>query len=191
MSNPLTAPVIVRNGVSKTFTPAIFGKKSNTAGAEFYYASVSEATFLTEDVPWIGISDLVDMVDKQMRNIGAGIFLDHFTDEKGQLVESKLNDSNVVEAYKIDLAEFTAGVAKLSDIQDQVDSLQDQNSALLDKAGADDVSDEDAQAYTQQILANNAKIKPLRIKIKDIQGKYAARAAARKAKELNSPTRQQ
>lgn len=187
-NNKLTAPVIVRNNIEKTFTPAIFGKKSKTAGAEFFYASVSEATFDT-DVQWIGKGEVVDFLDKALRGIGAGIFLDHFTNEAGELLADKMGDSNTIEAYKLDLADFTAGVAKLADIQEQVDRLQDENSALLDKAGADDVSEEDAQGYTQQILANNAKIKPLRVKIKDIQSKYAVRAAARKAKEASSPTR--
>ena len=188
MSNKLTAPVVNRNGIDKTFIAGIFGKKSKTAGAEFFYAPVTESTFDT-DVAWIGKGEVVDFLDKAMRGIGAGIFLDHFTNESGELLADKMGDSNTIEAYKLDLADFTAGVAKLADIQEQVDRLQDENSALLDKAGADEVSEEDAQGFTQQILANNAKIKPLRVKIKDIQAKYAVRAAARKAKEANSPTR--
>jgi hypothetical protein len=173
-----TAPTIVRNGISKVLTEQTFGKKSPHVGKKFFAPTVTQETFQT-DVEWISFDNVRSMLDKALRVIFAGIHLDHFNAETG-LVN--------MDAWAIDAADFTAGVDKLSDLDDELDGLQaqQQSYALDDQFGEVDASGQKTERALEleKLIKETAdKIRPIRIKRDDLRIKWAERAAKREAKK--------
>src|SRR5512136_2256948 len=109
-----TTPVINRNNISKTFVDMVFGKKSDNAGVHFM-APVLEEANAEQDIKWIGLDTLFGIANTWLRKTFGDIHLD--------CVDEKTGVFNM-EQWLIDAADFTAGVQKLSDIDDQLDELQ-------------------------------------------------------------------
>ena len=105
------APVVVRNGVSKTLVDMVFGKKSDSAGKHFWAPVLEEANW-TNDLSWLGVGDAVSTLNAGLRRTFADIYLDNISSETGVVNEEQM---------QLDWADFTAGVQKLSDIDDQLD----------------------------------------------------------------------
>lgn len=198
MSNETTthphahAPVIERNGVNKTLTKGVFGKKSPAAGTAFWFPTFTEEA-LTDDLKWYGVDNVIGGLNKVSRGVFSAIFEDHFTNEDGSFNPEKYAEKSEHDAYLADLADFTAGVDSKSDIEEQINQLVDEQGALFDKASDENVSDEQSLEYQQQMTAIAGKIKPLRRKVKEIESKYAVRTAQRAAKKAaakaSSPTK--
>lgn len=183
MSNELiAAPSVARNNVSKTLSQMVFGKKSPNAGKVFFAPIVDVS--VQDDVTWTGIDSINGMVNKALRLIFADLYVDNLDEKTGEF-----NQAN----WEAEAADFTAGVAKLSDLEEQLDNLQaeQQKYALDDQFGAtDDQGVETARsAELKSLITQTAlRIKPLRAQKAAIEAKYADRAAKRKAKEAASPT---
>ena len=173
----LKGVVISRNGVTKELTPEPFGKLSNDYGKWFAYPVLSLATWDT-DSKWVGLEGVVDIVVSELRSIFADIYTDNIGDD------GVFNR----EQWLADCADFTAGVARLSDIESQLDTLQglQQTYALDDAFGSEDangVPTEAAKELEAKIKDVAKKIAPLRAKRASITAKYQARADKRKAKK--------
>lgn len=174
--NEQNAPVITRNGVDFTFTKSTTGKKHSVPGLDFYYPYVTTEQLGDENVrTWFG--DVLESVNKVTRIIFTDLAIEH-------TVDGVLN----VEAWKADAADFTAGRAKIADLQEEVDRYTDINVALTDKLmqKMEDGASQDEIVELQSEIQNTVRniIKPLRLKIADIQAKYAKIVAAREAKAV-------
>lgn len=176
-------PVITRNGVALELKKQAFGKKSPNVGKSFF-APVIDINNV-DDVKWVGADDINGFVNKNLRAISGGIYLDNIDEKTGVF-----NYAN----WELEMAEFSAGVDKLSDLEDELDALQgEQQSIVLDdrfgEVGDNGEPTEYATELSTRAKAIAQKIKPIRIKRDSITEKYKARAAARKAKEEASTTK--
>jgi hypothetical protein len=187
MSEKTNAPdlKVGRNDTVIELTETVFGKKSPNAGKTFY-TPVLKLENWDVAVPWFGKEQVCEVVNRAVRKI----FGDIATDENNYNEDGTVN----WEAMRTDWADFSAGVAKLSDIQEQIDELVDQQQALAmdDNFGAtDDNGSKTPRAIELEELIRKCaeSIRPLRKQKADIEAKYAARAAKRKAKEVASPTK--
>lgn len=172
----MSNPVISRNDVTKELSEQVFGKKSDNAGKKFF-APVLSLSDWDNDVLWLGKDTMIGGMNKILRNIFAGIYLDNLDPITGVLNE---------ESWAAEAADFTAGVAKLSDLEEELDDLQalQQSFALDDEFGATDsngVKTPRAIELESEIKKTADKIRPLRAQRDQIQAKYADRAAKRKA----------
>ena len=203
----IKVPVITRNGVNKTLTEMVFGKKSDNAGKKFF-APVIDIS-LIQDVSWAGLDNLNGIANKVLRGIFADLFVDNIDEKTGIF-----NHAN----WEIEAADFTAGVAKLSDLEEQLDILSAEQMELAENenfgakefvldAHGEKIPDEsgendgtpwegfkarftaEAEELSRSIQKLNAKVRPLRIQKKTIEAKYAERAAKRKAKEEASKSK--
>lgn len=180
------APEIKRNDITKVLKEQVFGKQSDRGGVKFY-APVIDLT-VEDDVKWAGIENLSGIVNKTLRKIFADLYVDNVNEETGVFDR---------ENWEAQAADFTAGVAKLSDIEEQLDSLMaEQQSYALDPDFGATVDDSEGSPKTERAVeiekhirevAN--KIKPLRTQKAAIEVKYAAAALKRKDKEKNSKTK--
>lgn len=172
-------PVVVsRNGVDKTLERVVFGKKSPNKGKPFWAPSVTPDT-LQKDIEWIGFDDTSSMLSRSLRQIFADIYVDNIDETTGEFNEQK---------YLLDIADFSGGVEKLSEIEEQLEEYYavQQACALDDEFGVTDDSGaltEKAQELQKTVSEIALKIKPLKVKKADIEKKYADRAAKRKARK--------
>lgn len=170
-------PVITRNGIDKTFTEQTFGKKSPHKGAKFLSPVITPESYETDKV-WVGDADLFSILNKVFRTMFADIWTDNIR-EDGSFDEEK---------WRLDAAEFTAGVDKLSEIDEQLEEFQalQQTYALDENFGAtndDGTKTKEAIDLEEKLKELALKVKPLRIKKKSIEETYAERAAKRKARK--------
>jgi Xaa-Pro aminopeptidase len=191
-------PSITRNGVSFTLSEQVFGKKAPNKGKTFFAPEATPANW-DSFVVWAGLDNIINPINRVLRRTFADIFLDEANWDDMQVVKDGENKGEIVggtinmERYLADCADFTAGVAKLSDLQDQIDELQDQLSALaMDPGYILDDNDQPTETYvkiSEQMRDITKKIRPIKQQKAAIELKYAERAAKRKAKEENSPTK--
>lgn len=180
----MSNPVIVRNNIPKEFVEDQIGKKSkNYAGVKFFTPKVTEESLAT-DMDWIGKGEVARTLTKVLRPIFADIHIDNLDKNTGLLN---------MQSWEVDAGKFTAGVAKLSDIEEELDDLQarQQTIVLSENFGAEeevDVNGEKRMVKTApaQELETQMKeiadlIRPLRIERAKIMAEYADRAEKRKA----------
>lgn len=174
---PAPAPLtIVRNGSPKTLTPKQFGKKSKNAGAWYQTPETSPATF-NDDIPWIGVQFLCDTFNKSARLICQDILIGNIDEATGVLDSEK---------YAAELADFTSGIAKLGDLEEDKEELELQLSNVTnDKEFEMPEEGTEMSERTQFLIAEARRlgklIKPIRVQIDAIEAKYAIRSQKRKA----------
>lgn len=168
--------VITRNGVEKELSSTVFGKLSPNAGKKFYTPVLSPAN-AEKDTAWVGVSDLFDIANRVLRRTFADIYLD----EDNRNPDGTINEENLLQDY----ADFTAGMAKLTDLEDQIDELQQQQQALaIDPNFVLEDPANPTKEYAEiaeQMKKIALTIKPLRAKKASIEAKYQVRADKRKA----------
>lgn len=175
---------VTRNEATATLEELVFGKKSaDRAGLKFYAPQFTVNNLVELGIPFMGIDEVVTAVNKILRRYGADIMIDMLdTDEYKQT--GQISREYLISEWQ----NFTAGIQKLSDIEEQLDELQAlQQSYVLDEAfgETDQSGNKTERAQELETLAREValKIKPLRTKKKEIETKYAERAAKRKFKE--------
>lgn len=180
----MSTPTVVRNDVALPLAEQVFGKKSPNAGKKFFAPVLDVAN--SDHVKWAGADNLNGLVNKGLRLIFADISTDPLNYyPPGHPEEGKIND----EAMAADWADFTAGQAKLGDLEEQIDNLQAlQQSYTIDNDdfGATDENGAltaEAAKLQQLVKENNGKIKNLRAQRDTIEEIYKARAAKRKSRE--------
>lgn len=169
---------VTRNGVTKTLTEQIFGKKSPHAGKKFPAPEFSSAN-IDEGIVWIGKEEVAAMASTYLRRIFADLYVDSVEENEGKFI---------LEKFLEDAADFTAGVAKLSDLQEEIDQLLTlQQTYVVDEnfgaTAEDGTPTPEAVALVQKMKEVSAKIKPLKIQIAGIKEVYKQRAAKRAKKE--------
>lgn len=175
---------ITRSDVLVTLSKSLFGKQSPRAGKEFYYPAVTEEN-LQDIIKWLGVSDAVNILDRYLRKV----FMDIFTDAWDNNVDEngKLNETAFIAQLNAEYPEFSAGTVLLSDLNDKIDELQDQQQELWGKAPTDP-ADENFVPVMQQLKAISLKITPLKEKAAALSAKYEARAANRKPRAKKTET---
>lgn len=164
----MSAPYKVeRNGVIKTLTETVFGKKSDKAGQKFYTPVLTEGDW-DDDSKWVGLDNIVGSMNKILRIVFAGIYQDNIDETTGQLNET---------AYLADCADFTAGVQKLSDLEEQLDELSAEVSNIIDSETFGTPEDDPNNVARMKELA--VTMKSLRAQKQVIEAKYAVRAQKR------------
>lgn len=173
-------PIVTRNSVEKIMSETVFGKKSPNNGKKFY-TPLFVAASIANDILWAGADWCADVLNKESRKVFADIYLD----------ENNINEDGTVNwpAWMRDAEDFTAGVITLSKIREAIDELSDQSAAIVTSPdfGAtidgteDGAKTEAAIASESQLKAINFQIKGLRKQQVDIETKYQARAAKKKA----------
>lgn len=173
---------VIRNNRSLVLSKQVFGKKSPNAGKEFYAPSSAGGLPPQEYIEWFGLTDVLNTLDRSARKIFGDIYLDNVDKTTGILNEEQM---------ELDWADFSAGYAKLSDIDDQLDDLQalQQSYALDDQFGetvdgtTEGPKTERAMELERLITETALRIKPLRIQKSTIEAKYAERTAKREKKK--------
>jgi hypothetical protein len=177
-------PVIERNGVDKTLSLDVFSKKSDHAG-KAYYRPVFAETTSAEDIQWAGLSWILAIANKASGLIFRDLFIEAHDKDTGAFNEQKWLD---------EAKEFTEGVQTLSDIEDAIEELSAQQSALAQDPDFNLEEGESVSPRAGEIMAQmkeiSGKLRPLRAEKAKIKEKYAQRLAAKKAKQEASPTRQ-
>lgn len=173
--------VITRNGVEWTFTTATFGKRSKAfKGKEFPVPTFSKENF-DKGVIWFGIDDVLQSMNKTARRIGGEIFTASWEDNFGEGAKHASKEA-AVEAFNAQIAadwvDFSAGIVKLSDIQDDIDELVDEQQTLI---ASTPESQEDVDKMFLRLKELAAQIQPLKAEAAAITAKYAVRAEKRKA----------
>lgn len=195
VKNEIPAPTplsITRNNTSLTLTPKQFGKKSKNSGAWYQTPEISPASFETI-VPWFGTQFVCDVINKASRLIGQDIYLGNISETDGKLDGVK---------YAAELTDFTEGIAKLGDLEEDKEELEIQLAAAVNDPLFTETDDNDVATEASKTLQVEAKrigslIKPIRKQIAAIEAKYALRSAARKAKaeaaktNVKAPTEQE
>lgn len=171
---------IERNGITATLGVSKFGKLHSYKGHEFNTYETSQATFET-DCKWLGLDFVTSVLNKRIRKDMGEIFVNAVENEDGTPREKF-----AMEQYLKDLADFTAGEAKLADLQEDYEDLVAQQQELITKPEASEMTNEGqfteaAQAILDQIRGLAPKINSIRASIKAIKDKYADRAAKREA----------
>ncbi len=189
MSENKTAPVVKRNNIEKALTEMVFGKTSDNAGKKFW-APVIDVTN-ADDLAWAVADNLSGMVNKQLRLIFAEIYTDAVKDNTNEAT-GILDQAGYDAQLAADWQDFTAGVAKLSDLEENIGLLQDQIGAIINNPEfqLDDEGNKSPAmlALEGEVLALNKRITPLRKQYKAISEVYKERAAKRKDKAAKSPT---
>lgn len=187
---PATAPVVKRNGIEVTLTEQIFGKLSDWAGHKFWGPVIDVSN--SDHVTWAVAESLNSIVNKELRLIFAGIYQDAVK-EKTDTASGKLDVPKFEAQLAEDWADFTAGVSKLSDLEEQIGLLQDQIAPLV--SDTDFVMPEEGQAPTARFIELSTKMRelnrrivPLRKQLADIKEIYKVRADNRKKREARSTT---
>jgi len=190
----MQTPVITRNGLDKTFEQDNFGKRSKDHAGTAFYTPVLKAPLVREieldgktqkvltdieDFIWGGVEDLTNSINTSLRRQFAEIYLDNVDEKTGVFNE---------EQWKIDAADFAAGVERLSAIEDKLDALAAEQVSIVDDPNFGEDNAENT-ALQERLKALNSRVKPLRVTRATIEAKYKARAekrAARKAAELKA-----
>jgi len=195
---PTTAPVVPRNGVSLTLEAQVLGKMHDKAGQRFWAPVIDVSN--PDHVAWAVAESLSSIVNKELRLIFADIYLSAMeTKEEGGLVDSttgKYDPEEMKARLEADWADFTAGVSRLADLQDQIDILQDQMSPIA--LDPDYCAPEEGEQPSPRFIELAGKmrelgkrIKPLRTQLNNIKEVYKIRAAKRKDREAKSKTKTQ
>lgn len=179
---PVTPPpVITRNGSDKTLKEFVFGKKSNFSGHKFFAPETSVAD-LSKDLPWYSENWVVDMVNRVSKKVFGDIYIDMLDTD-----EYKASGKFPWDQWKKDAEDFTAGVAKLGDLLEEIDELQGIQQTLAQdpkfELDADDNPTPDYTRIAEQMKEIAKKIKPLRNQVAAIKAKYQERADKREAKK--------
>lgn len=180
-NNPVVteqAPIITRNGISKTFTKSVFGKKSPNAGVEFYTPEFSVGEF-ENDTKWAGLDWFISLGTRAARKLFGDIHLDNIDKDTG-----KLNTA----AWQADAEDFTSGVIKLKELEEEIEDLVSQSQVyLLDERFGETDDEGKPTPYALELSSNAVRVtnilKPLRAQKASIKAKYAERVAVRDAKE--------
>ena len=171
-------PIINRNGISLKLQPATYGKTSPLKGQSFWTGEGSIAT-ADEFFKFIGIDILLTQANRFYRRHA----MDVFSDPLNKNEDGTYNWDNILPA----LAEIESGGFTLVELDEQINELQDEYVTLTQdekyelNENDQPVYPEDYVRLTEQIKAIVKKIKPLKLKQKEIQAKYQAIAAQRKA----------
>lgn len=179
-------PPLSRNGVIKELVAEPFSKKSTKfQGRHFFIPKFSQAT-AEDDIKWMGEDFVFATLNKSVRLIFMGIFVDAIDEETGVFDEKQ---------YLEEIQEFTEGAQTLSDIEEQIEDLSARQSTLAADPDFDFVQGEEVSARTVEIMAEmkiiTAKLKPLRAEKGKIKEKYAKRVALKKAKQDASAAKTQ
>ena len=186
-------PTVTRNGQSVVLGPSLYGKRSDNFGKAFWRPVLNvpsqrtvtidgtEQVVLTDvgGLLWAGITDVIDTLNSDYRVIFADLQVDATDEKTGELD---------VDALVASWQDFTAGVAKLQAIIDQLEELNDAQQALVTDEHFGELDDNSvptaaAMAIKEQLEANSKKIKPLKAKKAEIEARYAKAAEKRKAKK--------
>jgi len=170
--------VITRNDVDFSLSKQVVGKKSPDHAGKEFYAPVGTLENAEQFIKWSGLDNILGAANKMFRAISFQIFLDNWDSKNGVLNE---------ETWRADMADFTAGAATLTEIEEQLENLYalQQSYALDDAFGDGSEKDKELQAAITEVAL---KIKPLKAKKAQISEKYAAAAATRKANKAATET---
>ena len=153
-----------------------------------FWTPEAEAGKTEEFFQWVGTDVVLNLTVRNLRKV----FGEIATDSNNLNTDGSANWELMLK----DWSDFTAGVAKLSDLEEQISELQDQISVIVfdEKMAVGDNGQpefpEDYIRLSEQAKVLNQKIRPLKSQHKAISEKYAARAAARAAKaEASSPSK--
>lgn len=169
---------IVRNGASKDLVMTKFSKRSPNAGKEFPTVEMTQSNF-DSDVNWIGKDFIVSVTNARMRAIFGAMYTDNIDAKTGQLN---------LDAWKAEAEDFTAGATRLGDIEDEIelivtDQVELTNDDKFSETDENGAPTPEALAVQQKIANLAAKLRPLKAQKKQIEEKWAAVVAKRKATE--------
>ncbi len=190
----MSNPVVVRNEQSKELSEEVFGKTSPNKGTKFWAPTIKEpdlTKFSEEELAkvksvfgdyiWYGLSGISLTLTRAARAIFAGIAIDP---------ENKNPDGTVNEdALMADWADFSAGQASLTEINEQIEELFElQNSYVYHENFGATVDGTENGAKTPEAIALedemkkvNARIRPLKVKKAALQKEFQERSEKRKA----------
>lgn len=175
----VNAPAVERSGIVKKLSQMSFGKKSKLVGHKFFSPEITEEHF-DEDSKWIGLGNIVDITNAWLRRTFMDIYIDNLKDD------GTFN----ADAAQADYADFTAGVATLSDLNESIDSLSELQSAYVSdpqyafgEEDAEGKATEKACETANNLKAVAAKLKVLRAKKAAIKDEYQKRAELRDARK--------
>lgn len=181
-----TLPVkqVTRNGVTKEMSWKTFGKKAvGKAGKPFPTPEVGLSSF-ENDIKWVGPIEVCNVLTKALRRVFMDIYDNALDAETGIFNWDQ---------WQKDAEAMDTGFPRLSELEDEISELQDQNGAILDSPEFNTALSTEGDEITAELLefkktlsANNSKIKALKKQYAEIEAEYAVRAARRKAtKEAN------
>ena len=171
-------PKVIRNEVSLPLTEATMGKTSNTPGAKFWTLEVTPLN-QKEALAFIGDTIVNGVLTRFFRRVAVDIF----TSPDNKTEDGKMDWDSVLESF----AEFDTGGATLSDLSKQIEELQDAAAVYMEDPDYEvDENDQPRNPakyveLTENIKEIMQKIRPLKKQRADIQKKYEAIAAKRKA----------
>jgi hypothetical protein len=164
------------------------GKTSNTPGAKFWTLEVTPLN-QKEALSFIGDTIVNGVLTRFFRRVAVDIF----TSPDNRAEDGKMDWDSVLESF----AEFDTGGATLSDLSKQIEELQDAAAVYMEDPDYEvDENDQPRNPAKYVELTENikdimGKIRPLKKQRADIQRKYEAIAAKRKASKeaKNASTR--
>lgn len=181
------APVVERNGVKLALSADMFGKKSPNAGKSFWRPVLDVMN--PDHVTWASAEFFNTAANKLVRNAFADIYL-----EAIDSAEYKSTGQLPLDWLAAEYADFSAGEAKLSELEDAMDKLSIEQEKLQSTPAWESYEpgtplNDEQLSIKVQMKSNSEKIKGLRSQRDAIEAKYKERAAKRKAREEASPTK--
>lgn len=169
---------VTRNGVTKVMAWKTFGKKALAkAGKPFPTPEIGLANF-EDDIKWVGPLEVCNVLTKALRRVFMDIYDNALDAETGIFNWDQ---------WQKDAAAMDTGFPRLSELEDEISELQDQNGAILDSPEFNDALTEGEEItgalmeFKKTLSANNQKIKALKKQYAEIEAEYAVRAERRKA----------
>lgn len=168
---------VTRNGVTKVMAWKTFGKKSPNAGKQFPAPEVALSS-IEDDIKWVGPLEICNVVTKALRRVAMDIYDNALNKETGEFDWDQ---------WQKDMTAMDTGFPRLSELEDDISELQDQNGAILDSPEFNDALTEGEEItgalmeFKKTLSANNQKIKALKKQYAEIEAEYQVRAERRKA----------
>lgn len=177
-TNPALNITIPRNDTEVVTGSSVFGKKSPNAGKSFPCPKW-EVEQWDNLVQWLGKDNIVPLANSFVRGVSMEVYVNNVDEKTGVFdVEGYIEEMQDLSAEKESLGGLEDEIQKLSDKQSNL-AAQDEIWNEVDAAGKP-MTDR-AVAAVQEMRSISAAISPLKVKKAEIEARYAAAAAKRKA----------
>lgn len=163
-------PVLTRNEISVQFIADTFGKRSANKGKTFFRLPDATADNWSSLTTFVGMQAVWDVFTVEFRKVAMDLMSSNIDEKTGEFDE---------ESWLADWQELSVERVTLSDLDEKLEGLYDQQSVLMEET-----DDDKFLENAPKLRALSSEVKALKAKKEEITAKYQARSEKRKAAKL-------